>query len=116
MTRLGVAPAGHDADCLCRGCYDARHIQCVWAWGEDPHPDHRHPECESSPPPELGITATCRTCGKPITYEVVEEHDRLPRTGWSDGFRRDALVCFSAIDYRHIPNRMYSSTPEGAQP
>jgi hypothetical protein len=57
------------------------------------------------------MTATCRTCGQPITFETVDrEHEgRLPATGWSDGFRRDALVCFSAIHYEHIPDHMYGT-------
>lgn len=50
-----------------------------------------------------GDTGICRTCALPITYETVEEPGYKPRTGWSDGARRDALVCFSAINYRHAP-------------
>lgn len=51
----------------------------------------------------VGDTGICRTCALPITFATVEEPGYLPRTGWSDGARTDALVCFSAVHYRHVP-------------
>lgn len=36
----------------------------------------------------------CRTCTEP---------GYLPRTGWYDDARSDPLVCFKAVDYRHVP-------------
>lgn len=50
-----------------------------------------------------GDTGICRTCARPITFTTVEEPGYNPRTGWSDGARRDALVCFKAVDYAHVP-------------
>ncbi len=50
-----------------------------------------------------GDTGICRTCTELITFTTVEEPGYLPRTGWSDGAHRDALVCFKAIGYRHVP-------------
>lgn len=45
----------------------------------------------------------CRTCARPITYETRTEQGYLPREGWYDDARTDALVCFQAIDYQHVP-------------
>ena len=92
----------HTADCLCRRCHRGRYVECIIAPRVD-HPDHLVPECPATPPPALGAEATCRTCRRHITWEVVEEWGYLPRTGWSDKFPRDALVCFKAADYRHVP-------------
>lgn len=54
--------------------------------------------------PALGTTATCRTCGKPITFQTVFETGYLPRVGWSDQAPRDALVCFRAANLTHSPS------------
>ncbi len=51
----------------------------------------------------IGDTGICRTCTTAITYETVEEHGYLPRTGWTDGARVDPLVCSKAIHFRHVP-------------
>ena len=51
----------------------------------------------------LGDVGVCRTCARSITFATVEEPGYEPRTGWSDGARTDALVCFKAVDYRHVP-------------
>ena len=40
------------------------------------------------------MRATCRTCGRPITLE---------NGVWVDDLPRDRQVCFSAINYRHVP-------------
>ena len=45
----------------------------------------------------------CRTCMEPLTWETRTEPGYKPRTGWCDGARSDPLVCFKAIDYRHVP-------------
>ena len=45
----------------------------------------------------------CRTCMRPLTWETRTEPGYLPRTGWYDDVRSDPLVCFKAIDYRHVP-------------
>ena len=92
-------------NCLCRRCHERRRITCIVAAADrvDPHPDHLVPECPTHPEPAIGDEATCRNCRRPIVYAVVEEYGHLPRTGWSDGFPRDALICFRAIDHRHIP-------------
>ena len=54
----------------------------------------------SEPVPAVAI---CRTCARPITLETRTEPGYLPRTGWYDDCRADALVCLKAIDYRHVP-------------
>jgi hypothetical protein len=46
----------------------------------------------------------CRTCLAPIWNEGgTIDHRR--DTGWSDRIERggDSLVCFRAVDYRHVP-------------
>jgi hypothetical protein len=45
----------------------------------------------------------CRTCMRPLTWETRTEPGYLPRTGWYDDARSDPLVCFKAVDYRHVP-------------
>jgi hypothetical protein len=60
--------------------------------------DHRASNAEET---GRGI---CRTCLHPIWNEGVEvgyQH----REGWSDRVNHsgDSLVCFSAVDYRHVP-------------
>jgi hypothetical protein len=63
-------------------------------------------------PGENGTTVTglneravilCRTCLRPITWETRTEPGYLPRTGFYDDTRVDALICFCAISYRHEP-------------
>ena len=46
----------------------------------------------------------CRTCVRPI-WQELGTIDGKPRQGWSDRIERggDSLVCFKAIDYRHVP-------------
>lgn len=47
----------------------------------------------------------CRTCLAPIWNEGgTIDHRRRPE-GWSDRIERggDSLVCFKAVDYRHVP-------------
>ena len=47
----------------------------------------------------------CRTCLEPIWNEggTVGHHKRPE--GWSDRIERggDSLVCFKAVEYRHVP-------------
>lgn len=52
---------------------------------------------------ELG-QGVCRTCAKPIWWEAGEI-GRREGHGWSDRIKRggDSLVCFSAVNYRHVP-------------
>lgn len=45
----------------------------------------------------------CRTCMRPITHETRTEPGYLPREGWYDDSSVDALVCFKARDYAHVP-------------
>ncbi|MFS0885200.1 hypothetical protein [Aeromicrobium sp. 179-A 4D2 NHS] len=46
----------------------------------------------------------CRTCAKPIWNEGGTINGREVEEGWSDRIAgRDSLVCFAAIDYRHVP-------------
>ena len=47
----------------------------------------------------------CRTCLKPIWNEGGTIGRRTIPSGWSDRIERggDSLVCFSSIDYRHVP-------------
>lgn len=45
----------------------------------------------------------CRTCMRPLTWETRTEPGYLPRTGWYDDAHSDPLVCFKAVDYRHVP-------------
>jgi hypothetical protein len=40
---------------------------------------------------------------RPLTWETRTEPGYLPRTGWYDDARSDPLVCFKAVDYRHVP-------------
>lgn len=49
----------------------------------------------------------CRTCLAPIWNEGGTISRREVPTGWSDRIQRggDSLVCFKAIQYRHIPLR-----------
>lgn len=58
-----------------------------------------HPTWELRPESET----LCRTCMRPITHETRTEPGYLPREGWYDDARTDPLVCFKAIDYRHVP-------------
>lgn len=46
----------------------------------------------------------CRTCGDAIWHEEGEI-DHRKAIGWSDRIKRggDSLVCFKAVDYRHVP-------------
>ena len=50
----------------------------------------------------LGV---CRTCLQPIWNEGGTISRRPQPTGWSDRIVRggDSLVCFKAVDYRHVP-------------
>lgn len=52
---------------------------------------------------DLGATSRCRLCDQPIIYAEVVEPGHLPRIGWTDGFPRDGLVCFSAFNLTHAP-------------
>lgn len=47
----------------------------------------------------------CRTCLAPIWNEGGTVNRRRRDTGWSDRVERggDSLVCFKAVDYRHVP-------------
>lgn len=45
----------------------------------------------------------CRTCMRPLTWETRTEPGFNPRQGWYDDARTDPLICFSAVDYRHVP-------------
>lgn len=45
----------------------------------------------------------CRTCLRPITHETRIEDGRFQREGWYDDASTDAIVCFKARDYRHVP-------------
>jgi hypothetical protein len=45
----------------------------------------------------------CRTCMRPLTRETRTEPGFLPRLGWYDDARTDPLICFRAVDYRHVP-------------
>lgn len=47
----------------------------------------------------------CRTCLAPIWNEGGTIGRRHRGTGWSDRIERggDSLVCFKAVEYRHVP-------------
>jgi hypothetical protein len=47
----------------------------------------------------------CRTCLAPIWNEGGTVNNAKRAEGWSDRIERggDSLVCFKAIEYRHIP-------------
>lgn len=47
----------------------------------------------------------CRTCLAPIWNEGGTVGHRKRPTGWSDRIKRggDSLVCFKAVEYRHVP-------------
>lgn len=47
----------------------------------------------------------CRTCLAPIWNEGGTVSHRKRPEGWSDRIERggDSLVCFKALDYRHVP-------------
>lgn len=47
----------------------------------------------------------CRTCLAPIWNEGGMVGYRRRNEGWSDRIERggDSLVCFKAVDYRHVP-------------
>ena len=47
----------------------------------------------------------CRTCCEPIWNEGGTFGHRQRAEGWSDRIARggDSLVCFSAVEYRHVP-------------
>lgn len=47
----------------------------------------------------------CRTCLAPIWNEGGTIGRRKRDTGWSDRIERggDSLVCFKAVEYRHVP-------------
>lgn len=47
----------------------------------------------------------CRTCLAPIWNEGGTIDRRHRAEGWSDRIERggDSLVCFRAVDYRHVP-------------
>lgn len=53
---------------------------------------------------KVGDTGLCRTCLAPIWWETGEV-GRREFLGWSDRITRggDSLVCFKAIEYRHVP-------------
>jgi hypothetical protein len=54
--------------------------------------------------PAMGEAGVCRTCAKPIWWEMgaIGGRDTL---GWSDRIERggDSVVCFNAVGYRHVP-------------
>lgn len=62
------------------------------------------PADNATPDPQIGDTGVCRTCRQPITFTTLHTPGFQPRTGWSDGAQRDALVCFRARDYAHVPS------------
>lgn len=64
--------------------------------------EHQHAE-DLARDATIGDSGVCRTCARAIVFETVEEPGYLPRTGWSDGSRVDALVCFKSSGYRHVP-------------
>jgi hypothetical protein len=47
----------------------------------------------------------CRNCLAPIWNEGGTVNRQHRETGWSDRIERggDSLVCFKAVEYRHIP-------------
>lgn len=45
----------------------------------------------------------CRNCVRPITFETRTEPGFLPHEGWYDDCRTDPLLCFRAVNYRHVP-------------
>jgi hypothetical protein len=47
----------------------------------------------------------CRTCLAPIWNEGGTVRGKKRAEGWSDRIERggDSLVCFKAIEYRHVP-------------
>lgn len=47
----------------------------------------------------------CRTCLAPIWNEGGTIGRNRRETGWSDRIERggDSLVCFKAVEYRHVP-------------
>lgn len=47
----------------------------------------------------------CRNCLAPIWNEGGTIDHRRRATGWSDRIKRggDSLVCFKAVEYRHVP-------------
>ena len=49
--------------------------------------------------------AICRTCREPIWNEGGTVGHVKRAEGWSDRIERggDSLVCFRAINYRHVP-------------
>lgn len=51
----------------------------------------------------VGDETLCRTCMRPIAWDTQVEPGFLPRTGWYDDARVDALTCFLAANYRHEP-------------
>jgi len=51
----------------------------------------------------MSAATLCRTCLRPITHETRTEPGFLSREGWYDDARTDALVCFKALEYRHVP-------------
>lgn len=52
---------------------------------------------------EKPATAICRTCLEPITHGTRVDPGYLERTGWYDQAHKDALVCFKAANYAHVP-------------
>jgi hypothetical protein len=52
----------------------------------------------------MGEAGVCRTCAKPIWWEMGAIGGR-ETLGWSDRIERggDSVVCFSAVGYRHVP-------------
>lgn len=45
----------------------------------------------------------CRTCLAPIWNEGGTIDHQRRDAGWSDRGRRDSIVCFKAVEYRHVP-------------
>ena len=58
-----------------------------------------------STPEELAFlpSTLCRTCLRPIVHETRTEPGFLPREAWYDDCRIDAITCFKAADYCHVP-------------
>lgn len=76
---------------------------CTCTWDEEgdriPCSSHRAEYAEER---RAGI---CRTCLAPIWNEGGTIGHQHRDTGWSDRVERggDSLVCFRAVEYRHVP-------------
>lgn len=55
----------------------------------------------------MSAAETCRFCRRPIAYKKqIVEPGFLPRGGWADDSPRDPFVCFRALHYAHVPERI----------